>query len=175
VRGFTLSDQVLGVLLLLLDVRQVLLLVLLAASAACRRVVHAARASVERQASFLLVVLAGPLRSHVFFVINLSLCNDSWVLLLKRHENTFASFRYQASYNFLGYILGGVVEQLLKLKARELVDHVFLAADRGWVLSFKLIQLLFLLKHILYQSASTVSHFAEPVAESHVQQVLVEC
>jgi len=143
---FRLSYQVLRVLLLLLDVGQVL--VLLAASTACRRVIHAARTGVEGRASFLLVVLVRPLRSHGFVVMDLRLCNYSWVLLLECHQNTFASFRYEASNDFLGYILGGVVKKFFQLQTRKLVNHVFLPTDCGWVLSLELIHLFFLLKHI---------------------------
>ena len=97
----------------------------------------------------------------------------SWIILFqfvllghfKSDKDSFSSFRYQTSNHFLSHILCWVVEQLLKLQTRELLDDLILSSNHHWILRLKLLVFVFLLEHVLYQPSSAVSHLAQPIIQ----------
>lgn len=73
---------------------------------------------------------------------------DIRMLLLDHHESTFSLLRDEARHNFLSHVLCGVVQQFLKLHARETMNDVFLAPNGIRVLTLELVQFVFLLEHV---------------------------
>ena len=46
------------------------------------------------------------------------------------------------------------------------MDHFIFFLNRQWILGFKLIELVVLLEHILYQPTPTVCHLTETIVQS---------
>lgn len=92
------------------------------------------------------------------------------VLLLESHKNAFALGWYQAFYNFLGDVLGRVVEQLLELQVGKLFDDLFFARNLRRIDCFKLLDLVLFFKLVLNQSSTAVEHLVQAVlkARCHV-------
>lgn len=70
------------------------------------------------------------------------------MLAFNQYEDALAFFGNQASYNFLSNILSRVIEQFLKLQAREAMDDFIFTLDSDRVLSIELIQSSLFLEHV---------------------------
>ena len=93
------------------------------------------------------------------------------MLLLDHDKDSFALLGNQAGDYLLGNVLCRIVEQFLELHARESANHVLFAADGRRVLAVKLVKLVFLFKHVFYESAPPICHLTETISESSVELI----
>ena len=88
---------------------------------------------------------------------------------LEEAEDTFSAFRNQARHHLLSNILRRVIEELLKLQARELLNDSLLPPDGVRVMLLEKVRLFILLVIVLYESPPSINHFIKPIDQSPPQ------
>ena len=110
-------------------------------------------------------------RRHWFLRWFLTVVLQLLVMLVESHENAFAFGRYQTLYNFLGYVLCAIVEQLFQLQVSELLYHLFFPLDLWWVHCLELLDFILFFKLVLNQAAPSMKHLVEAVLESRCHRL----